>query len=204
MSFSINLNSVDGTKVVAGITTQIIYNFDWSSTPKHSGGYRVGMTFCSQMFNTRTFDFSFNDIYANADLGIIDSYTPIDLYTGTQYNRLLGVVKFDKKFMARARQHISTWPQPTVSIITTVAVPANSDTAAHTLDATTVRPDGLDYSPTSQTVYSSYKDNPPVYITSKPTNNQFMVSLLDYTGSLHSAPETANTDYSMIILFEAV
>ena len=50
MSFSVYLNSVNGTQAVAGQVNQIQYNFDWRNTPAHEGGYKVYMSFASEQF----------------------------------------------------------------------------------------------------------------------------------------------------------
>lgn len=201
MSFSVNLNSVEGTKVVAGRNNQIIYNFAFDKTPEHKGGYNVTLVFCSVFFQTRVFNYSFKDIYVNADLGAFNSYTPVGLYTGTTNNSVLGVVRVDN--LNQLVLQVNPAPANTPNIITT-PVPANSNTVAHTLTTTSVMPSTLDFVPINQTFACGYKHNPPVYLDNKPANNQFIITLTNITGALHTEPEFLNTDYSMILTFEAV
>jgi len=201
MSFSISLSSVDGTKVVAGKTNQIIYNFAFDKIPEHKGGYKVNMSFCSQFFQTRVFNYYFSEVFVNAELGAYNSYTPVGLYTGTLNNSVLGVVRLDVRNPIAFQ--VNPAPANNPNFITT-PVPANSDTVAHTLTATDVMPTSIKFTPLSQIIYSGYRDNPPVYIPTKPSNNQFMITLTNNTGALHYEPEFENTDYGMILTFEAV
>jgi hypothetical protein len=206
MSFSIYLNSAEGRKIVAGFTNQIEYNFAFDKTPEHKGGYKVYMTFCSQFFSTRVFSYYFEEIYVNVDLGVCNSYTPVGLYTGTRNNRLLGIIRRDRleDFVTQYNPATGIPPGPTLANIQTANFPANSATNAFTLTTTGVMPSGYNFAPANQTVYSGWKDNPPVYLTTKPTNNQFLVTLSDNTGALHYEPEFQNTDYGLILTFEAI
>lgn len=206
MSFSIYLNSTEGRKIVVGNTNQIEYNFAFDKTPEHKGGYNVTMTFCSQFFETRVFGFYFADIYVNVDLGACNSYTPIGLYTGTKNNSVLGVVRKDLLNTNVVQFNPATGipPGPTLANIITANFPANSATNAFTLTSSSVMPSSYDFSPHNMTIYSGYKDNPPVYLNTKPTNNQFLVSLTNITGALQTEIEFRNTDYGLILTFEAV
>ena len=200
------LNSVDGTKVVAGNTNQIIYNFAFDKTPEHKGGYKVYMTFCSKFFSTRVFSYHFQDIYVNADLGVRNSYTPIGLYTGTKNNSVLGVVRVDllNPFVIQRNPATGIPPGPSAANIITALIPVNSSTLAYPLSSMSVMPSSYEFMPLSQTIYSGYNDNPPVYLNTKPTNNQFMVSLATIQGTLQQEAEFLNTDYSLLLTFEAI
>jgi hypothetical protein len=201
MSFSVNLNSVDGTKVVAGKTNQITYNFAFDKTPEHKGGYKVYMVFCSQFFQTRVFDYYYKELYINVGLGAFNSYSPVGLYTGTKNNSLLGVVRVDVRNPLILQVNPAPADKPNIM---TTAVPVNSNTVAHTLSTSSVMPATLSFTPINQTVYSGYNDNPPVILTTKPTNNQFIVTFTNIDGAIHTETEFINTDYSMILTFEAV
>jgi len=201
MSFSVNLNSVDGTKVVAGRTAQIIYNFAFDKTPEHKGGYNVYMTFMSQFFEKRVFGYYFTEIYVNADLGVFNNYTPVGLYTGTRNNSVLGVVRVDIRNPSILQINPAVASNPN---ILTTPVPANSDTVGHTLTTTDVMPASIRFTPINQNVHSGWKDNPPIRLTTKPTNNQFTITLANITGALHFEPEFQNTDYNLLLTFEAI
>ena len=206
MSFSIYLNSVEGRKIVAGNTNQIEYNFAFDKTPEHKGGYKVSMTFCSQFFSTRVFSYVFKDIYVNVNLGVCNSYSPTGLYTGTKNNSVLGVVRVDRLeyFVFQYNPATGIPPGPNLANILTANYPANSATNAFTLSTSSVMPSGYTFCPANQTIYSGWTDNPPVYLTTKPTNNQFLVSLTNITGALQTEVEFQNTDYGLILTFEAV
>jgi len=206
MSFSIDLNSVEGRKIVVGNTNQIEYNFAFDKTPEHKGAYKVYMTFCSQFFPTRVFGYFFKDIYVNVNLGVCNSYTPTGLYTGTKNNSVLGVVRVDRfeDFVTQYNPATGIPPGPVAANILTANFPANSATNAFTLTTTGVMPSTYSFQPANQTIYSGWTDNPPVYLTTKPTNNQFLVSLTNITGALQQEAEFQNTDYGLILTFEAV
>jgi len=189
------LNSVDGTRI-GGLLNQVVYNFAFDKTPEHKGGYKVYMTFASDTFSTPAFSYSFKDIYVNADLGIFNSYSPIGQYTGTKNNLVLGVVRVDiaSGFVVQENR---------LGGVETTPVPVNSDTAIYTLTATNVTSAGAyQFVPINENVGSYYCDNPPVYLQSKPTNNQFTVRLTDLDGTLNTL--FTGSYYSMLLSFEAI
>jgi hypothetical protein len=198
MSFSVYLNSFDGTKIVAGNTNQIEYNFAFDFTPPHDGGYKVYMTFASQIFEHRTAGYTFEDIYVNVQLGATNSYTPQGLYTGTKNNSVLGVVR-----VANTNRTLQTQINPGTTTAT-ANIPASSETTAYTLTTTEVTPVTFEFRPTRLTLFAGHNENPPVYLPSKPRQNQFLVSLATINGTLQNEPEFQNTDYGLILTFEAV
>jgi len=198
MSFSVYLNSFEGTKIVAGNTNQIEYNFAFDATPPHEGGYNVYMTFASQIFDQRTALYTFQDIYVNAQLGAMNSYTPQGLYTGTKNNTVLGVVR-----PTNTNRTLQTQINPGTTTAT-ANIPANSQTNAYTLTTSEVTPLTFDFRPTRLTLFAGHNENPPVYIKTKPRQNQFLVSLATINGTLQTEPEFLNTDYGIILTFEAV
>lgn len=198
MSFSVNLNSVDGTKIVAGRTNQIQYNFAFDKTPEHKGGYNVYMTFISQAFEERVFGFYFPAIYVNIDLGASSSSTPTPDFTGRRNNQVLGVIR--EKFLLN--QLVRQINKGTTTA--TAVVPANSNTNAYTLTTTDITLATYDFSPQRLYIFAGYNENPPVYFETKPSNNQFLISLRNASGALQPEAEFLNTDYSVILTFEAV
>ena len=198
MSFNICLNSVDGTKV-AGNLNQVIYNFAFPNTPAHDGGYKVTMAFASNLYSTAAFNYVFKDIYVNANLGAFDNFTPIGSYTGTQNNQVLGVVR-----VKEGGELIVIQANP-ASLTGTASVPVNSGTAAYTLTTNTSSNVGTyDYSPRYQSIGAYYFENPPVYLRTKPTLNQFIITLANLDGTLNIQGGDYFTNYSLLINFEAV
>jgi hypothetical protein len=198
MSFSVYLNSFEGTKIVAGNTNQIEYNFAFDFTPPHDGGYNVYMTFVSNFFEERVAGFTFGDIYVNAQLGAVNSYTPQGLYTGTKNNSVLGVVRIGNKNRSNQLQ------QNPGTTTATANIPANSETNAYTLTTTEVTPLTYEFNPSRLALFAGHNENPPVYLQRKPCQNQFLVSLATINGTLQIEPEFQNTDYGLILTFEAV
>ena len=198
MSFNICLNSVDGTQV-AGSINQIEYNFAFDKTPEHKGGYKVSFAFSSLIQSFNAFLPQSEDIYVNVNLGVCNSYTSRATFTGTQNNQLLGVVQSGQV------RHPSTqtqWNQP--SPVTSVAnIPANSGTNAYTLTTNSPIPavGTFLFYPTNWQYDAYYTDNKPIYLPTKPTNNQFVVTLTKINGTLFTL---LTQNYSLLISFEAV
>jgi len=90
MSFSIYIQSTNGTQV-AGAQSQIQYNIDFTNTPKHDGGYKVTMSFASELQTYIPASALFGRI--NIDLGVLDSITPVLSYTGTRNNNIYGIIR---------------------------------------------------------------------------------------------------------------
>jgi len=192
MSFSVFLNSNQGTEV-AGAKNQIIYNFDWSSTPEHSGGYRVSMTFASEQQTYIGSSYNFGRV--SVDLGYSTTFTPISAQTATRHNQVLGFIR------PSMPQFALTNSVPSVTSTATASVPVNSGTTAYTLTTTNVIPTYIVTSTAVQTIDARHADNPPIYLPSKPSNNQFLVKIQFHDGVLYT-PLTAH--YGMLITFEAI
>lgn len=192
MSFSVYCNSINGTQV-AGAQNQIQYNFDWRNTPAHDGGYKVRMTFASEQQAYANGSVNFGRV--NVDLGVLDSYTAVNSFTSTRNNQVLGFIK------ASMPQFDCTSSYPVVTATATTPVPANAGTVAHTLTTTNVIPTYLVTLNGVYTIDARFDDNPPVYIKSKPTNNQFIVKITFHDGVLYTA---LTAHYGMLLTFEAI
>ena len=192
MSFSIYINSVNGTQV-AGAQNQIQYNFDFRNTPEHKGGYKVYMTFASEQQTYGTGSINFGRV--NIDLGVLNSYTPITASTATQYNTVIGFIRGSVPQFAA----INTIPSYTETA--TTPVPVNSGTLAHTLTTTNVVPTYVMNLTAVQTIDARSLDNPPIFLQSKPTNNQFTVKITFHDGTLYTA---LTAHYGMLLTFEAI
>jgi hypothetical protein len=198
MSFNVSLNSVDGTQIVGGVYNQIEYNFAFDKTPEHKGGYKVSFAFSSLVQAVNPFIAQSEDIYVNVNLGVCNSYTPRATFTGTQNNQLLGVVN-----AGQVRQQ-SIQTQVNIPTATGVAsIPVNSATDAYTLTTNTTSPSAgvFYYFPINHSYDAFFTDNKPIYLTSKPTNNQFVVTLTKLDGTLFT---NLTTHYTLLISFEAV
>jgi hypothetical protein len=192
MSFSVYVNSINGTQV-AGAQSQIQYNFDFKNTPEHKGGYKVYMTFASEQQTYSSGSVNFGRV--NIDLGVFDSYTPINSVTGTRQNTIFGFIR------GSVPQFASTNSIPSYVVTGVASVPVNSGTAAYTLITTNTVPTYYINLAGVQTIDARYVDNPPLYIQSKPTNNQFTVKITFNDGTLYT-PLTAA--YGMLLTFEAI
>jgi len=210
MSFSVYLNSASGTRV-AGSLNQITYDFAFDKTPEHKGGYKVSMVFATNIWNVANFNWSFKTMYVNADLGTCDSYTPVGLYTGTKNNQVLGTVGLDdpQPFVIQTNPTPNPDPPapPTQFVIGTASIPANSATDAYTETESIVsNATSYNFTPFNRANSAYYEDNLPIYLQTKPTKNQFNVTLTNANGTLHT--DFANAPnalyYSMILTFEAV
>ena len=192
MSFSVYLNSINGTQV-AGAQSQVQYNFDFRNTPAHDGGYKVRMTFASeqQVYSSASLNFG----RVNINLGVLDSYTPINAFTSTRMNTVFGFIR------GSAPQFSLTDSIPQVTATATANYPINSGTAAFTLTTSNVIPTYLVVRTAVQTLDARYEDNPPVYIQSKPTNNQFTVIITLHDGTLYTG---LTAHYGMLLTFEAI
>lgn len=203
MSFSVYLNSASGTRV-AGSLNQVTYNFAFDKTPEHKGAYKVSMVFASNVWSVAAFFWSFKTMYVNVDIGACDSFTPVGLYTGTKNNQVLGSVGID----AEEPFVIQTNPTPNTNrIIGTASIPANSATTAFTETETIVTNDqGYNFIPINRAMGAYYEDNRPIHLNTKPTNNQFNVTLTNADGTLHTDFANAGNAfyYSIILTFEAV
>ena len=198
MSFSVYLNSTNGTQVVAGQNNHITYNFDFRNTPAHEGSYKVYMSFASEQQTYGSGSVSFG-VVRIADLGgIMDSYSPLSSATATRQNHVMGLIRPSVPHMGL------TTTIPATTATGTAAVPVNSGTAAYTLTTTTTIPSYITTNNTAvQTIDARMADNPPVYLTCKPTNNQFSVRLTNHDGVLYTGLVATNP-YAMILTFEAV
>jgi hypothetical protein len=207
MSFSLLLNSKDGTRVISNSINQVTYNLDFNNTPKHSGAYYVYMTFVSSRFEMGAAVNSFKDMYVNANLGRFDAFTPVGLFTGTKNNQVLGVVKMINTDW-QDRMVVAT---PSVPFVGTAVIPNNAGTVGYTETENTVAPaNGYQFHGRRFECGALYYENSPVHLSTKPTNNQFTVRLTNADGTLHTdfsaAPSTApgGAYYSMILTFEAI
>ena len=193
MSFSVYVNSINGTQV-AGAQNQIQYNFDWRNTPAHDGAYKVHMTFASEQ-QTYNLTGSVNFALVNVNLGVADSFTPLSAFTQTSNNHVLGFIR------GSLPQFDSTNTIPSVTAVSTAAIPINSGTAAYTLTTTNIIPTYNIGLGGVQTIDARYGDNPPVYLQSKPTNNQFIVKLTLHDGTLYPS---LTAQYGMLLTFIAI
>jgi len=98
MSFSIYLNSTTGTEVVGGVRNQIVYNFDFTNTPKHDGGYKVYMSFASEL-QTYVPASAIFGVVRIPDLGIVENYSPLVAFTGTRNNHVFGLIRPSQPLM---------------------------------------------------------------------------------------------------------
>lgn len=198
MSFSICLNSVDGQQV-SGANNRIIYNFAFDMTPEHKGGYKVTFAFCSLPQALNLVQAQSRDLFVYANLGVFNSYVPRAGFTGTENHQLLGRVN------ARDTACFSTSTAYTYPTQTAVEnVPINSNIDAHTLTKDITAPTKTPFQQTlaNQVWGAFYTDNQPVYLKTKPTNNQFMVTLTRNDAT--SLYTTIGVAYTLIISFEAV
>lgn len=192
MSFTIYLNSNQGTEL-AGAKNQIIYNFDFRSTPEHAGGYKVYMTFASEQQAYINGSYNFGRV--NIDLGATNTFTSQVAFTGTRTSQVLGFIR------PSLPQIALTNSVPSVTETATANYPINSGTAAYTLTTTNVVPSYICTSTAVQTIDSQHSHNPPIYLTSKPMNNQFLVKITFHDGTLYT-PLTAH--YGILLTFEAI
>jgi hypothetical protein len=174
MSFSVYLNSINGTQV-AGAQSQIQYNFDFTNTPKHDGGYKVSMSFASELQTYIPASAMFGRIHI--DLGVLNNFTPAATFTGTRNNNIFGIIRPS---------------QPLMDLTTTASYPINSGTAAFTLITTYTGRQSID---------AKFEDNSAVYMPYKSTNNQFIVKITLHDGALYTY---LTAHYAMILHFEAV
>jgi len=195
MSFSVYLNSTNGTQV-AGSQNQIQYNMDFTNTPKHDGAYKVYMSFASEQQPYFSGSANFGVIRIQ-DLGVIDSFSPFTTFTATRQNHVLGIIRPSQPHMGL------TTTFPALTTTGTASIPANSGTTAYTLTTTTTTaPNQLLVNNTAvQTIDARMYDNPPVYLQSKPRNNQFTVRITNHDGVLYTQ---LTAHYSMVLTFEAV
>lgn len=193
MSFSLYLNSIDGTRV-NGNVTEIQYNFDFLATPQHNGGYKVNMTFASEKQPHIGAFLNFGLV--NIDLGVVsNSYSTSSTSTSAANNQVFGIIRLGDPEME------TTNAVPIVVSTGTAPVPVNSGTAAYTLTTTTTTPAYNITYVASNTAEAYYGDNPPFFIQGKPRNNQFIVRLTNSNGT----PFTALTvEYGIILTFEAI
>jgi len=194
MSFSVYLNSTNGTQV-AGAMNQIQYNMDFTNTPKHDGAYKVYMSFASEQQAYFSGSANFGVVRIQ-DLGVMDSYSPFTTFTATRVNHVMGLIRPSQPHMGL------TTTVPATTATGTANVPANSGTTAYTLTTTTTIPSYVTTNNTAvQTIDAKMSDNPPVYLQGKPRNNQFTVRITNHDGVLYTA---LTAHYSMILTFEAV
>lgn len=198
MSFSVYLNSTNGTQVVAGQNNQITYNFDFANTPAHDGGYKVNASFASEQQTYGSGSVSFGVIRIPDLGGILDSYSPLSSVTTTRQNHVFGLIRPSVPHMGL------TTTIPATTATGTANVPANSGTTAYTLTTTTTIPSYITTNNTAvQTIDAKMCDNPPVYLQSKPRNNQFTVRLTTHDGALYTGLVATN-HYALILTFEPV
>jgi len=192
MSFSVCLNSIDGTRI-NGLVNEIEYNFDWNSVPKHSGGYKVSMTFNSeaQNYNNNLLNYGL----VNIDLGTSYSYSTQPNFTSMRNNQICGIIRTGEPHMSVT----STVPQVVSSSVT--PIPANSGTTAYTQTTTTTTPVYVISYGANHTVDSLFGDNPPFYIQTTPRKNQFIVRLTYPNTALYNV---LTVDYALVLTFEAI
>jgi len=92
MSFSLYLNSTNGTEVVGGVKNQIVYNVDFTNTPKHDGGYKITMSFASELQTYIPASAIFG-VVRITDLGSLNNYSPLAAFTGTRNNHIFGLIR---------------------------------------------------------------------------------------------------------------
>lgn len=131
------------------------------------------------------------------DLGVIDSYSPFTTFTGTRFNHVMGIIRPSQPHMGL------TTSIPALTSTGTASIPANSGTTAYTLTTTTTTATGqvLTNNTAVQTIDARMCDNPPVWLQSKPRNNQFTVRITNHDGVLYTQ---LTAHYSMVLTFEAV
>lgn len=192
MSFTVFLSSLDGTRI-NGLVNEIQYNFDWQSVPKHSGRYKVSMTFNSEAQNYNPTLTNYGLV--NIDLGTSYSYSTQPNYTSMRNNQICGIIRTSDPQTAV----VSTVPQVVSSSVT--SIPANSGTSAYTQTTTTTTPTYLISHGANYTVDSLYGDNPPFYIQTTPRQNQFIVRLTYPNTALY---DVLTVDYALVLTFEAI
>ena len=193
MSFSVYLDSANGIQV-SGAQSQILYNFDFNNTPKHDGAYKVWMSFASETQDYGGAPPMFGCV--NINLGVLKSYTPISNTTATRTNQMFGIIRpslheISNNIYIPGSSGTQTWN-----------VPINSGTAAYTVSATSTAAAMTPFIQGKQTIDAKHGENPPVYLQSKPTNNQFIVKLTLRDGlNLYSY---LTTHYALVLHFEAI
>jgi hypothetical protein len=192
MSFSVYVNSVNGTQV-AGAQSQIQYNFDWRNTPAHDGAYKVHMTFASEQQTYASGSVNFGRV--NVDLGVADSFTPVNTSTQTRNNQVLGFIR------GSPPQFNSTNSIPSVTSTSSATIPNNAGTVGYVLTTTNIIPTYNVSLGGVQTIDARYSDNPPVYLQSKPTNNQFIVKITFHDGTLYTV---LTAHYGLLLTFIAI
>lgn len=192
MSFSIFLNSLDGTRL-NGLVNEVQYNFNFGNTPSHTGAYKVYMTFASeqQLYSGNFLNFGL----VNIDLGVSDSFSTVQNLTAISNNQIFGIIR-------TSEPHIHATSQvPQVISTSTSNIPANSGAVAYTMTTTTTSPTyNISYL-ANQTVDAVFGDNAPFFLKSKPRNNQFIVTLTFSNGTLYNV---LTVDYGLVLTFEAI
>ena len=95
MSFSVLLNSKNGVKE-SFFTSEVLFNFDWSNTPKNNGKYKVYMSFTTIIAVTLVTG-AYDIFTVTSDFGgTQDSFSPKNPTSnpgpnGTN-NRILGII----------------------------------------------------------------------------------------------------------------
>jgi hypothetical protein len=166
---------------------------------EHKGGYKVSFAFASLFFDMNPFVPQYQDMYLDVNLGVTTSYTPRANFTGTQVNRFLGVITSDTPKYPSVQTQLN--PPLTTGV---ASIPDNSKTDAYTLtnNITGLAESTYNFNPTKQTYNAVFTDNKPIYLPTKPTNNQFIVTLRRHDGMLFVNPPPQN--YTLLISFEAV
>jgi hypothetical protein len=114
MSFALYLNSTNGTELVGGVRNQIQYNFDFTNTPKHDGGYKVSMSFASEL-QTYVPASAIFGVVRITDLGVLDNYSPSVAFTGTRNNHVIGMIRPSPPLMDLTTSGAGTAPIITTS-----------------------------------------------------------------------------------------
>ena len=148
MSFSVFLNSVNGSGATSASTYQI--NWDAINTNGYQGKYKLWFNFSTVGLGLTTTASTIP--YITTSIGATQDFYTASTANGTGNNRVLGFVS-----------------------------PPWAHGANHTLSST-------------------YNDNAPVILESKPSNNQFTVNLYNNSGTAFTDIDAV--EYYLILYFE--
>lgn len=89
MSFSIILNSVNGTKIVNTTNNQVSYNFDFSIPSRHDGQYKLNYSFLSVGGMTLTSD---DILYITLNISMSMNNFSASNTTGANKTQIIGLI----------------------------------------------------------------------------------------------------------------
>ena len=89
MSFTLILNSVNGTKIVNTTNNQVSYNFDFSIPSRHDGNYKLNYSFLSVGGMTLTSD---DILYITLNISMSMNNFSASNTTGANKTQILGLI----------------------------------------------------------------------------------------------------------------